>query len=456
MIPSAERTAGYLLLVAVFALHAVVLMQQPVVGTAENGDFWRVTKPAGIVSLEKYETVDHKYVSQFYGVSAAHLSSGFSSAAVIAAGAKWLGGGAERLDIRQVGAAYLLLFAAAFALALWAGVPPLLCGLLAWAGLDVSYSLYFNSFFADGAALLGFLAIALALLAWPADFRHTPHRYRYGALLVLAALIAGLSKNLYMLTPLLVAATLVAWPSRAWWARLRGESALLAALMLAGGLGTWHFTYGSGYRFPDINNHHTVFRGLATVADPAQVLAELGVDPQYVGFAGKAFFDLTKEEKAASTAALRDVSRTQIALGYLRDPRRIVRAVAPIMEPMRDITTADPNFDERSRPPAKYSGWWQFARLRGALFPLAVSMLLVGGAALLHAAWTRTWRAEHTALTFLLLNAVTLVVASILGDGFFGLRRHTMGTRFCLDLALALILYEAYRLLRRRTDAARD
>ena len=438
--------AGCLALVAVFLAHAAILMQQPVVGTAENGDFWRVMRPAGIVSFDDYRSVDHKYASQTYGVTAARLGEGFSSAAVIAAAARWLGGGAATLDIRQVGGVYLALFAAAFAAGLWGGVPALLCALLAWAALDVSYALYFNSFFADSAALLGILGIALALLAWPAEPSVGGRGCLLSALLVLAALIAGFSKQLYMLTPLLAAVALLVWPSRAWAAHVRGAALSLVMLALGGGLALWHFTAGSGHRFPAANNHHAVFWGLASVTDdPAQALVELGVDPRHAVLAGTSYFRLDAEQRQTSVDALRDLSRARLALAYLRDPRRAGRALALAVPSLRLTATADPNFSDRTRRPAFYVGWWQFARLRGALYPVAVVLLLAGVVGLVRAARGRDWCGPHAALAFLLLNAAVLLIACVLGDGLPSLHRHLIGVRFSVDLALALVVYGAYR-----------
>lgn len=447
--PRGERILGCVLLALVLVSHAAILLQHPVVGTAENGDFWRVINPAGIVSLDVYESVDHKYVSQTYGVSATHLGDGFSSAAVIAAGAKLLGVGAATLDIRQVGCAYLLLFAIAFALALWAGAPALLCALLAWAALDVSYSLYFNSFFADGAALLGILGIALGFLAWTDEQGGGVRRRVPPMLLVAGALLAGFSKQLYALTPLLAALTLLVWPSQGRPAHRHAAARLLTALVLGGLVALWHFAAGSGHRFPGPNNHHAVFWGLASAADdPAQVLVELGIDPRHAVFAGTSFFRLNAEQRRTSADALRDLSRARLALGYLRDPRRLGRALAMTLPSLRLSATADPNFSDRTSRPAFYRGWWQFARLRGVLFPLALGLLSAGLLGLARAAYARSWRGEDAALLFLLLNAVVLLVASVLGDGFPSLHRHAIGARFSLDLALAVILYAAYCRLR--------
>ncbi len=437
-----ERLVGWVLLVAAFAVHAAILLQRPVVGVAENGDFWRVMKPAGIVPLEAYATVDHKYVSEDYlEVAIPPCCAGFSSAAVVAAAARFLVPG-PTLDIRQMGTAWLLLFAAAFGLALLVGLSPLLCALLAWAALDVSYALYFNSFFADPAALLGVLGITLALLAWERPWRPALHRIA----LLAAAAAAGLSKNLYMATPLLLAGVLIAWPRRPWRAHLRTEAPLLVALAALGAFAIWHFTAGRGYRFPEINNHHMVFRGLATVADdPAALLAELGVDYRHARFTGRTFFELDAEDRRVTTSALRDVSRLRVAAGYLRQPARLRRAIGPALEPLREVGTPDPNFYDRSRPPAFYRGWWQFARLRGELTPLATLLLVAGVVAVAAAAWRRAWRGVDAAFAFLLLNAAFIVAASILGDGFFGLRRHTIAARFSLDLALAIVLYAGVR-----------
>jgi len=447
-----EARVGYLLLGAAFAVHAAVLLQYPVVGAAENGDFWRVTRPAGIVAIDRYADVHHQFVSQHYGIAPWHLGEGFSSAALIAAASKPLRLGAPVMDIRQVGATYLLRFAGVFALALRAGVAPLCCGLLAWAALDLSYALYFNSFCADPAALLGCLGIALALYTWEAPGAAATRRRAQRAALVLAALLAGWSKRLYVFTPLLVAAVVVAWPRRDWRAHLRGAAGTIAALCIAAGLGIAHFTWGSGPRFPQINNHHAVFRGLLLVADdPPQALAELGLAPPLVALTGRTYFELNPAERGASHDATAGLSRTQLVLAYLRAPQRAARALHAAYEPLRVTTTAfDPNFSERTRPPAQYRGWWQAARLRGALTPLAVLLLLAGVVTLIGAAARRTWRGAHAALAFLLLNAALLVPASILGDGLFGLPRHLIAARFCLDLALALILYGGWCALRRR------
>lgn len=441
-----ERAVGIALLLAVFVVHAAILLRQPVVGAAENGDFWRVTKPAGIVPLDARETVIHQYVSERYGLAPAALGSGFSSSALIAVAAKVLSFGGDALDIRQLGALYLLLYAVAFAWAVRAGVPAVLCALLAWAALDLSYSLYANSFFADPAALLGLAGVPLALCAGNAT---GPRARGRGALLLIAALLAGFAKNLYVLTPFVAAAAVAAWPSRGWATQLRREVPLLAGLLLGGALATWHFTAGSGYRFPDINRHHVVFRGLTAVDDPAAVLSEIGVDPAHAALAGRSYFSLNAEERQASTAALQRVSRADVALAYLRHPARLTGAALILAPPLRDTATADPNFADRTQPPSFYRGWWQFAQLRGRLWPLAAGLIVVAAVALTRAAWHRRWRGAHAALLFLLLNAAAIVVLSVLGDGFFGLPRHLMAARFSIDLALAIVMYGAFSEARR-------
>jgi hypothetical protein len=451
-----ERAVGVALLIAVFLGHAAILFQHPVVGAAENGDFWRVMKPAGIVPLEARAVVIHQYVSERFALSAANLGSGGSSAALIAVAAKGLSVGGDTLDIRQVGASYLLLYALAFAGALYAGVPAVLCALLAWAALDLSYSLYVNSFFADPAGLLGIVGVTLALCAGAeAPPRRAASRR---ALLLVAALLAGFAKNLYALTPLLAAAAVAAWPSRAWAAHLRREGLLLAALLLGGALSLWHFTAGRGYRFPDINRHHVVFRGLTEVDDRGTALAELGIDPAHAPLAGRSYFTLSAEDRQASAAALRAVSRADVALAYLRHPRRLERAAHLLAPPLRDTTTADPNFADRSQPPALYRGWWQFAQLRGRLWPVAAALVAAAVVRLVRAAYRRRWQGVHAALLFLLLNAAAIAVLSVLGDGFFGLARHLMAARLSIDLVLAIVAYGAFAATRRasiRTPDAR-
>jgi len=439
----------------VIGMHALILAQYPVVGAANNLDFLRVMMPAGIEDVEDPGQIHHRFVSQHYRPGQADLTNGFSSAACIAWLAKMLTPPDHLMDIRQVGAVDLILIAMALAFALGMQANPVLCTLLLWAGLDVTYSLYFNSFFADSAALLGILALVLFCIV-----PHRPHKARLqillDGLLVGAAATIGFSKQLYMVTPFVVATAILIARTGPWRVHLRERGCVVLALLATGALCTYHFCSGSGYRFTEINKHHMVFYGIAAIADdPSAALAQLGISPNYTNLVNKDFFHLNPQEKEESARALKTVSPFSVALLYARHPSMVARTVTRVWPNLTETYTADPNFQDRSRNDSNnhYSGWWQFAGIRRALmsdavFGIPALIIIVGAIAWIMLAVIRgTCRGEHVAACMLILCQAAFTIGSILGDGFFGLVRHLMGVRCCLDLLIALVFFVTARFL---------
>ncbi len=432
----------------VIVWHAMILTQYPVVGAANNLDFWRVMGPAGIEHIENVDHVHHRFVAQHYRPVAANLGDGFSSAALVAWLAKALTPGDRHLDIRQVGLLHLAIVLVVLGAALALGAQPWICILLLWAGLDVSWSLYFNSFFADSTALAGLVAIALLCLARGSALAKWRRVGLDVGLVVVAALI-GLSKQLYMVTPVVVAAALLIARTGTWKSHLLRQAPAVLALLITGGVCVWHFSTGSGYRFDAINRHHMVFYGVVTAADdPAEALADLGVPVGHTRLLDRHFFQLSPRERDASQTAVEGLGPWSMVRVVMHHPVLILRTLERLRAPMAVTTTMDPNFQEGGggTPEQRYTGWWQFAGFRAALLQEAhrgipvIIILLVALAWLGRAVITGACKPEHATSGVLLLLVAAFSFGSVVGDGFFSLERHLMGARCALDMLLALLL----------------
>jgi hypothetical protein len=127
--------AAWAVLLLLLAQMALVLAREPCVGVADDLDYWRVAKPAGI-DVPPAQRRQGYYVVCSYSEIEPSLGSFFSSPALMAWLARPLGWGlpepAGQFDLRQVGLLYGVLTAAVLAGALLLGVPPLAVLLHAW------------------------------------------------------------------------------------------------------------------------------------------------------------------------------------------------------------------------------------------------------------------------------------------------------------------------------------
>ena len=207
------------------AVCSIQIFVPPYIGLANNGDFPKVTGRFGIGPPDDgarnfiYFVSDYKYNPSYLWRSDIKSSENVLAAGPILA-AKALG--ARIFDIRWLGAIHLLLFLGGYhslLLYLWRPGPvfvPGVGGLALWIFSDVMYVSYFNSFYADTAALLGLLFMVPSALH---DFE-APGKLRYA--LPIAALLFITSKTQHALWGVFPAAFLL-------WRRLVAAGILIVA-----------------------------------------------------------------------------------------------------------------------------------------------------------------------------------------------------------------------------------
>ncbi len=452
LLPSVARwlaVAGLLLLLIQMFL---VLRRDPCVGVADNLDYWRVARPAGI-DVEPQPKQGY-YVVCSYPLSQTDLGSLFSSPALVAWLGRHVGWGlavpAGQADLRQIGSLYGAASAALLAVALALGLRPACALVLAWVVTDPGFLLFFNSLYADPALILGLLSAAclLPLAGFGEPRRQSVSRSVVLTGLLLAAALAGFSKMQYSPFPaLLLAACAIAIALRREWPSL-AEAVFLAALALVAVAGPSHFFWGSAPRFLEANNYNAVYGGIARVAsDPAAALAALGIPAEYRDRPTKDYFAAKVGPDDPVLPFLLRLSRLRLAGLYLRDPGAIRRTAAAIADELWNIGTnprGNYTHDESGRLRRVYESPLQFSLWRSRLLgwiPAAAAVwifLTVILAILAYRAARGLWKADDTLWLFLFLWLCSQAAVAVLGEGFVNLQQHLLGARLAFDLLLVL------------------
>jgi len=157
----------------VMALTCQVLIP-PVIGLADNGDFFRITAPLGLEPLAPPESrfFDHivtEYVITGNPIGRQVFYSGelFAHCAVKLSQLRMPAG---RFDIRWLGFTYAVVLCGLFSLFIhflsrWGNVSRGIASVVViWIFTDAMYSAYLNSFYTDVAGWLSFLTVVLALV----------------------------------------------------------------------------------------------------------------------------------------------------------------------------------------------------------------------------------------------------------------------------------------------------
>lgn len=453
--------AGLLLLLVRGGL---LLAREPCLGVADNRDYWRVARPAGIDA--RPQAKKGRFVVCTYAAGDSRLRTSFSSSALIAVLSRRFDWGfdipRDRFDLRQLGLLYWAAAAALLAGSVIARLPLLLALFLTWVVIDPGLLLFFNSLYADPAMILGVLAtvclLPISRLGEPRDAGLSPPRTIL-ALLLLAAALAGLSKMQYAPFPLvLLSCCGLALGIR----RQRPaafETAFLGLLALLAVLAPLHFLKGTAPRFLHVNNYNAVYGGIAKVAsNPWTTLASLGIPEEYRSLPPKDYFATDVERDDPVLSHLRNLSRVRLAWQYLRDPRAFAGAAQRIELELWKSRTHPRGTrvrEESSRQAPVFRTPEQFSRFRSLLLaslsPRALWLFLVAMiAALVVRAWRGMWSSLDTASLFLLAWLVAQCAVTVLGDGFVSLHQHLLGARLAFDLLLVLLASRCLAFLTRR------
>lgn len=461
-------------------LAAYVALVPPINGLADNGDFYRAMYSNGIYKLlgSHYNYFD--FVTQKFGLMKYYndyQSVNFSSQPLfvkLAIGLNKLFYSRTVFDIRFMALVniglyligiYLLTDALTFPSKRWRNY--VIAGLVVFVFGDSSFTLYFNSFFAEPQML------GLTLIAFGSFLLLARQRYRRRWPLILlyflssGLLITNKSQNAPLALSFVVITIGLLFLPRA---RAMRVYLLLGmgALLITGGL-----TYKLiGQDFVDINTYQTFSHGVLTqTTDPSKDLAKSGIDEQYALMQSQDYYAKQFATIQASGPYVKKNLIAKLGVGW------VVKYYATHLKQfgkLMDLAAADVmitqvkavgDYTKASGAPAgkQLTFFTTYSQLAGAFFPqkfafnclLAVALVIVYLVGFYND--IRQQRIEGVLRFFLVLGLLTIFifvpVISLIGDGDADLAKHLFMVPVSIDLIFLLFisdilnhrLWHAYR-----------
>ncbi len=439
-----------------------LLFLSPVIGMADNGDFYRIMVGNGLYKLDRYEAGQYfSFFRKDYGLYQYYneFGSGFQSAQTplirLAIALDKLFTGQDGIfDIRfQAAILSVYCMVAVYLLTKYAtlrakGPLAYLIALLAvFLFADVGYLAYFNSFYAEGLAFVSFLAAIASALLLSAGWGKK-------ALLLISftinSLILTCSKQqfapigvllgilcLFLITPHkdLSLGRHLQWLKRG----------CAAALALAGVL-----TYVLiPQEFVEINAYHAMTRGvLMTSNDPEKALEELKINPQYALLDQTIYYEhnpvIDVQDPMLKEDFYAKYGFTSIAKYYALHPGQLI---AMLNEAAKSANSIRPesigNYEQSAgyAPGAQASLFSLYSTVKKAWVPKTIGFILLFFAGMLAVSFKD--RQRTLILTFVLVMGLSQIAVSIIGAGDADLAKHIFLYNEAFDVSVFVLISAA-------------
>ncbi len=422
------------------------LLRPPIVGLADNGDFERLTHPAGLAFVSAHPEDRYygwiqprfAYVPRSADLSGYRSSEIFLVEAAVRAGR--ILSKSPFFDIRFLGALHALLLLTAIG-ALIAACRDLgtaaqvaVAVLLVFFFTDVGYIGPFNSLYSQTASLLFLLAIAGA--AALAVRRGSLSGVRFAVFFLAAALFVCAKPQEVVHAPLLsLLGVRLAWPNAP---RRRRAAALALAVLLCALAARYYLSAERSIGW--ITRYNMIFMVLLPDSPrPAADLAEMGLDPSLAKYAGVSAW--VAESPAADPEIRARVYASSPRVFLLRHPERLHSVLRDAVKSAWALRPRElGNFAKESGRSAGAQSFGPWSSARAALGGAALLVvLLVGILAAAIATYRRAsarGRLAREALTALVVMTAAAFAAAVAGDTHVELIRHLYTFQALCDLVL--------------------
>lgn len=455
-----------LAVVAALCIQLAVLYIAPVIGMADNGDFYRIINGNGIYKLDRYEDDQYfKYFSREFGVYQYYNefeTSIVSSQTLFIRAALALDrlftGDDHLFDIRFLAALisawsllaiYLLVDYASWGMRKRYGYCVAALAVLIFN--DTAYTAYFNSFFAESVVLVSFLTtMASALLIFQGRRRG---KLLFGLyLLSSAVLISAKQQN----APLGLFLGLLAIPlvfylfrGKIYLGGLRARR-FRTATATACALGI--FCLGAviyvviPQEFVNINKYHAMTRGVLMASEnPEEALEQFEIDPQYSMLDKTTYFErypaADVEGEMLGTHFYPKYGFVSVSLYYLSHPGELMKMMDIAAKNAYSIRPAVMGNYERSAgkdPGALTSFFTLYSVLKARIVPTTVGFMIIWIMAMLGL----SFRDRYRTLVLLcgILTGLSQIAVSIIGAGDADLSKHLFLYNVSFDFTYFLIV----------------
>jgi hypothetical protein len=455
---------GAVVILALLAFSLVTLVDLPLKGIADNGDCWRVMNAAGFEHIEPIENFKADFVQQHYSYTDMKWKDFISSAAIFALLARTAfragASSSEHFDLRALGILYFFVLTFLMFFLFRSPIPVFLSTAVMWVMADPNYLLFFNSFFTEPLIIVSTVGMVIILIHWDSLFKLIIQKSKFvriltGLLIGGIGFLGGLTKQPYMLVPAIFLVCLFLGKYIFLPLSKNKFLNLLLPLFLVSLAVPLFFSFpmkNSPLRYlAQLNNYNRVFYGIAKASpDPERVLRSLHIPESHWHFKGRHYFELDEGELPRDLKdTLKKASPFKVFYLYLIEPKASYNAIKGIQEGMKLSRLRYPGHFTRDagRGRAEYRVLWQFSVIRDKVFnkfPF-LTWIIIGAAVLwlgFKAFIQRRWNTMQLVELFLLLNILSQMVISVLGDGLFGLPRHLILARLSLDLLSLFLLFD--------------
>ncbi len=443
------------------------LFVPPLVGMADNGDFYRVINSNGLYKLDRDAADQYlAYFSSQYGVY--HYFNEYESGLISSqtpfihaaiALDRLLTGNDALFDVRFLAlliglwslvALYLLVDYATWKLEKRWGY--LVAAIAVFMFFDIGYIAYFNSFYAEGLVLVSFLtAMACALLM--RQRRYPPYVLLAGYLLSSVVLTCAKQQN----APLGILLGLLCIPMMRYLPQQNGETAsrlknktkrrlftgACASLLCFCGVAMYILIPQT---FVEINQYHAMTRGvLISAKNPEEALERFGIDPQYTLLDGSIYYErypvVDVEGEALKTDFFPKYNFISIAAHYLTHPGDLF---AMLNRAAQNAYTLQPdaigNFERSAgREPAQKAAFFTLhSTLKNSVVPKTVGFVVIWLTSVLGLSFKDRWRT--LVLACVMLAGISQVGVSIIGAGDADLSKHIFLYNVAFDLTNFIVI----------------
>ncbi len=436
------------------------LLAPPVIGLANNGDFYRIAPQSGVYYIhpDGPETIDPNapgYVSRHYRTASPKNPQGYYSSGVTL---MWLARGLNDLvrrdglfDIRFLGVVHLgtLIFSVTALFAALSSYPLALrwtaAGLACFVLSDVGYFSFFNSFYSESATLVFLILWVVAVFQLPG--RDAAFSIRDGFFWICCGLFLTAKPQNAVLAPLVIAF----WWSLRW--PTSGDRKTRLALSMAGSvLLAGAMFYLAVRPFQQVNRYNHVFESILG-KDPVAVesLSTFGLGEEYAALIGSHWWSpLSAAQERLKWSTAEKLRTSDIVRYYWHHPERFAALFSQGAAAAFAFRPEGLGNFERSKggPPGEMSSRLaHWTGVKKVLYPRTSRALIVVGV-LLGVLWMMLLRRRvsdseilRPAQLGLCLWAmgVTQLFAVLIGGGEVELVRHFFLFNALADLSLVVL-----------------
>lgn len=452
--------------IVVGIITSILLFVPPINGLGDNGSYYRVLNSSGLF-IEKSN--DYQFFTYFnknfsimqyynqYPKTFASTQQLFISLAI------WLNKiffSSELFDIRFLGGVYLIVYLGGIYLlmtGLTAGVSRKRSYLIALFVIfilgDTSYTIYFNSFYAEAVSFLGSLYIFAAIIYLYRVARGRQKAWVYPLLFISTFVLIGSSRQQYLL---IVGLFFVGLGLLAFVKSKGSRLALWAVLgsMMGFTLLAAVFIPASNY---DRDLYHSLTRGVMLETNtPERRMRDGGINQQYGLAKGTSYFDeyspVAPDSDQVQKDLLKKTNPVWVLLNYVNHPTELKKLLDLAVQ---DVYLVKPselgNYEKKANlEETKQTRFFTlYNRIKAAVFPksfgfyilFAVTMIGIYGVGFYNGFKQR--KSEVIVRFFLvfgfMLNLFVVFISSIILHGDADLIRHLFLVSLYLDLITVLI-----------------